>query len=222
MRVAIFSQIAAALGLITVLTLICGVLNYCFGWHLGVGSHGSTVEVPTEWTEVILMSAFFGACAAFSQFVAYPGESLRWLKRKPWAVLVLVPVAIAGFEVNGGRMGWAIQRGDVKTVGQLTRTLAAGEQREYLYQALKDGRLAVAAAMMENGADLEARGEDQNETLLADAVIFFPKEAVLLLLAHQADVHAKDKFGRTPLERMELYRSSYFPDTAELRKALKP
>jgi hemoglobin len=67
-----------------------------------------------------------------------------------------------------------------------------------LHQAARMGKVSVAAAMLDHGANIEAR-DCKGETPLRRAVNCRKLEVVQLLIARGADPVARDKWGRTPL-----------------------
>jgi hypothetical protein len=83
-----------------------------------------------------------------------------------------------------------------------------------LHVAAMQDRKEVAALLLTNSADTEAKDES-GQTPLHLAVKYGRKTDVAeLLLAHSADVNAKDKFGMTPLYLVA--QDGYKEDVAEL------
>jgi len=73
------------------------------------------------------------------------------------------------------------------------------EDQTPLHMAARRGNIAVAQALLDAGAALEAR-DKKGETPLRRAVNCGHPEFVSLLLARGADVNSRDKEGRTPLQ----------------------
>jgi hemoglobin len=73
------------------------------------------------------------------------------------------------------------------------------EAQTPLHMAARRGNLAIAQALLDGGAALEAQ-DKKGETPLRRAVNCGHPEFVSLLLAYGADVNARDKQGRTPLQ----------------------
>jgi hemoglobin len=73
------------------------------------------------------------------------------------------------------------------------------EEQTPLHMAARRGNIAVARALLNAGAALEAR-DKKGETPLRRAVNCGHPEFVSLLLAHGADVNTRDRKGRTPLQ----------------------
>jgi truncated hemoglobin YjbI len=79
-----------------------------------------------------------------------------------------------------------------------------------LHQASRRGHVAVAQALLDHGATIDAR-DTKRETPLRRAVNCRQIEIVRLLVRHGADPHAADRRGVTPLEVAR---------TAEMKQAL--
>src|SRR5205807_695336 len=83
--------------------------------------------------------------------------------------------------------------------GASVNTSSGPEAQTPLHMAARRGNLAVALALLDAGAALEAR-DKKGETPLRRAVNCGHPEFVSLLLARGADVNTRDKHGRTPLQ----------------------
>jgi hemoglobin len=83
--------------------------------------------------------------------------------------------------------------------GADVNTPTGAEDQTPLHMAARRGNLAVAQALLDAGAALEAR-DKKGETPLRRAVNCGHPEFVSLLLARGADVNTRDRQGRTPLQ----------------------
>jgi ankyrin repeat protein len=82
--------------------------------------------------------------------------------------------------------------------------LEQGQINYSLLDAAKRGDIAEIKELLKNGADINAKNND-GETALMQAVIFWHKDVCALLLEKGADMEAKDKVGWTPLTRAISY-----------------
>ena len=82
-----------------------------------------------------------------------------------------------------------------------------------LHDAALAGQTAVAVALLEHGARIDARDTESGATPLHRAASWGRREMVELLLSKGADPNAKDNNGRTPLD---LAVASAQTDSAEL------
>ena len=68
-----------------------------------------------------------------------------------------------------------------------------------LHLASAQGRVAIAAALIDAGADLEAEGDPVGAHPLHVAAVTGQADLAALLMEHGADIEARDAEGRTPL-----------------------
>lgn len=217
MRNAIFSAIYQGMLAVGTLALLGGACNCLFGWNIGLTPKGGqTLELPHDWPSVLLFTAFLYFIAAVSWVIANPSLFMEKVRQNKVAAAVitlgsLAVIAAGVYNLSGGALGRAISNDDGAAVAQAMKSgsLSQEQVRKELHLALKNGKLAAAKAMLENGAEVNAAGGDQNTTVLGEGVVFFPKQAILLLLEQKADPNAKDKFGRNPAVRMILYRLTW-------------
>jgi ankyrin repeat protein len=85
------------------------------------------------------------------------------------------------------------------SLGAAVNTPTGPEGQTPLHMAARRGNLAVAEALLNGGASLEAR-DTKGEAPLRRAVNCGHPDFVALLLAHGADVNTRDRHGRTPLQ----------------------
>jgi len=83
--------------------------------------------------------------------------------------------------------------------GANVNTLSGVKRCSALHMAARRGNVAVAEALLECGANIEAR-DSMGDTALRRAVNCGKIETVALLLAHGADVHSKDRKGKSVRE----------------------
>ncbi|MCB1500646.1 MAG: ankyrin repeat domain-containing protein [Bauldia sp.] len=103
----------------------------------------------------------------------------------------------------------AVNAGDLTRVRELLRAGVDPNQPELngtaLHLAAVLGRVAIAAALIDAGADLEAEGEPVSSHPLHLAAFHNRLDLVSLLLDRGAQVDARDAEGRTPLIVAALY-----------------
>src|SRR5262249_20773072 len=80
----------------------------------------------------------------------------------------------------------------------VNRPAGVGDQTP-LHMAARRGNIAIAQALLDAGAALEAR-DTKGAPPLRRAVNCGHPEFVSLLLAHGADVNTRDRQGRTPMQ----------------------
>lgn len=197
-----------------VLTLVTGTLNYFFDLGLGLGIGGSDIALPNDFFEVLILVVVQLLLAGFFELISDLGRVGRFVKarKKTAAGLVIgfVILSVMGIVgLMGGPLGAAVEAGDTSKVKALldSGSYEIEELNPYLYQALLNGRLEMASALMNAGADPNYRSGEFNTPLLSAAVIFFPKDSVLLLLRQEADPKAKDRLERTAVHLLLQYRS---------------
>lgn len=217
-----FSILSQGLAGAAVVSVLGGTLNTLLGWNLSLSVAGSSTPLPRDAVSVVAVSALLGLLAGLAAVVADPARSFGWLRAHPrqaagFSLLVLGALAIGLFQVTGGGLGSALRSGDHQKIrAYLEKHQVAPELlRKHLYQALKGGQLTVAEAILENFADLNQTAGEHQTTLLADGVVFFPKDSVLLLLGQGADPKISDRFRRTPALRLVLYRLPNFSAEGE-------
>ena len=98
----------------------------------------------------------------------------------------------------------AVRKGDVAAVDQIIADGADIEETDYfvgpaLLVAVSGRDAAIAAHLIEQGADVEAVGERQRARALHLAAELADIDLIEVLLTHGADVDARDADGRTPL-----------------------
>jgi truncated hemoglobin YjbI len=117
-------------------------------------------------------------------------------------------------EVEGHTPLYRASTGEVARVllaAGATADVASGPTRgTALHQAARRGNVAVAQALLDHGAAIEAR-DFKGETPLRRAVNCRQMEVVRLLVRHGADPHVADRRGVTPLD---------VALTAEMKRAL--
>lgn len=217
-----FSILSQGLAGAAVVTLLGGTLNTLLGWNLSLSIGGSSTPLPRDAVSVIAVSAILGLLAGFAAVVADPARFLGWLRTHPRQaagilVAALVTLATGAYQIAGGGLGSVLRSGDREKIAAYLKGHPVSPEvlRKHLYQALKGGQLNVAGALMENFPELDQTAGEHQTTLLADGVVFFPKDSVLLMLRQGADARIPDKFVRTPALRLVLYRLPNFPAEGE-------
>ncbi len=102
--------------------------------------------------------------------------------------------------------------------GNSPRELGEPYNWTLLHIAAREGTVEKARALLEQGADLEAR-EHIGRTPLHIAVMWGQLDMTAFLLERGADVNARDIWDVTPLRRLELLRESRgfeYDDIADL------
>ena len=204
------------------ISFLGGSLNTLLGWNLALGTRGSSTPLPRDAVSVVAVTALLALLAGFCAFVAEPRRYVDWIRRHPLQAggLSLTGLAILGlgaFQIGGGGLGAALRSGNADTVRVYLKAHPTEPEalRKNLYQELKAGHLEVAGALLEAYSGLDQRTGEQQTTLLAEGVVFFPKDSVLLLLQKRADPKISDKFGRSPAHRLVLYRLPNFSAEGE-------
>ena len=130
-------------------------------------------------------------------------------------------------QLAGGPLGFAVEAGDT---GKVVKILAENNYSSdtlnpHFYQALKQGRIDMAEALHQAGAEANHVSGEFDTPLLSSAITWFPAESVKALIEWKADPNKVDSMGRTPAMILVLYRSGNFPQESpetrvELLKAL--
>ncbi len=105
--------------------------------------------------------------------------------------------------------------------GNTPRELGEPYHWTRLHIAAREGAVEDARALLDQGADLEAR-EHIGRTPLHIAVMWGQLDMAAFLLERGADVNARDIWDVTPLRRLELLRESRgfeYDDIAELLRS---
>lgn len=217
-----FSLVSQGLAAAAGITFLGGSLNTLLGWNLALTVGSSSTPLPRDMVSVLAVTTLLGLLAGFSAVAADPGRFFRWVRTHPKqavAILLAVVAAIGTgiFQVSGGGLGSALRSGDAEKIRVYLEKhpVEPDVLRKHLYQALKGGQLQAAGAVLQSYKDLNQTAGEHQTTLLADGVVFFPKESVLLLLEKGADPKIPDKFVRTPALRLVLYRLPNFPTEGE-------
>lgn len=211
-----FSLLSSGLVMASVMTLIGGLYNTVTGKSLALSIGGSSTPLPTDLFSSVACAGVLAFVAAAAWTAANLSTVLDFGKRRPGvlaASLLGFAVCVYGayFTLAGGRLGMACERDDA---GAVSLALAKSkvpqdELDDHLYQALKAGRLNSARALLAGGADPNHLTEEKKATVLVDGVVFFPQEAVLLLLEMGADPRREDALGRTAAHTLLLYRFQF-------------
>lgn len=228
-----FSIVSQGLAAAAGITFLGGSLNTLLGWNLALSVGGSSTPLPRDFVSVLAVTILLGLLAGLSAVAADPGRFVRWLRTHPKqavgiSLAVLVTVGTGIFQISGGGLGSALRSGDAEKIRVYLEKhpVEPDVLRKHLYQALKGGQLQTAGAVLQSTKDLNRTAGEHQTTLLADGVVFFPKDSVLLLLEKGADPKILDKFARTPALRLVLYRLPNFSaegeeGMVELLKALQ-
>lgn len=206
--------LAGAFLVAAALTLVLGLVNHFFDLDLALGVGHQSIDLPPDIEGVIaaalLLAALAGALAAIAHFKA----TVRWIRgnRLLFAMGVAVAlssVGLAGSQIVGGRLGFAVERNDAQGVkAALQRKSYSPEVLAgYLYQALRQGNVQMADYLLQAGADKNGRRGELQTPLLSDAAIAFPAESLFFLLEKGADPNQRDSLGRTPSLCLVLYRT---------------
>ncbi len=126
-------------------------------------------------------------------------------------------------------IAYAVSGGDVAVVELLVQYGAKVEVPNsrgfYLLQAAGMGNTNVARWLLEHGADVNAVNSNGQSALMYAAMLGRSPDSVQLLLAHHANVHAKDRFGHTalwqaqhPNPRLAARHNQHLPEIIALLK----
>lgn len=222
MRKNLFGLVGSGLMAAAGITLFGGLLNTAIDGSLAISVGGSTMALPTDVVSTLVSALLLAMLAGASLAVAYAEKVLGFCRARPAIALSLVAgffLAIYGayFQIVGGSLGVAVDNGDAARVAI---ALESGDYTEetlnsHLYQSLKAGHLDVAKALIAGGADPNRIAGEHESPLLADAVVWFGKDSVLLLLEQGADPKRQDKLGRTAVHTMLAYRLMNRPEDGE-------
>ena len=218
-----FLQLVALLTALTSgLTFVIGVLNKLFDWNLGLGIGGFDIDLPQDFVGTMAVAAALLILAGLIELAANFRLVLSKIKAHPLpfaAVLILVVGSAAAglYNLAGGALGVAVESDDV---GKVSALLAESEYSQddlgsHLYQALRNGRLEMAEALLNGGADVNRVSGEFETPLLTSACIYFPRDSVVWLLDHGADPNRQDNLGRTPAFTLLQYRAGHFPSESE-------
>jgi hypothetical protein len=212
----LMNLISSGLFLAAAMTLIGGLLNTFLGLSLALSAGGSSTPFPSDVVSTMACAGVLAFLGAGAWGVANFSTLVSFGRRRPGVVLASLFAFLsclygAYFALAGGTLGLANENNDGEAV---RRALEQGgvpqeELDGHLYQALKAGRLESAKALLAGGADPNHLTPEGRATLLVDGVVFFPKEAVLLLLDSGADPNREDTLGRTAAHTLLLYRFEF-------------
>jgi Ankyrin repeat len=215
---ALFSLLAVTLLVTAALTLGAGTLNHFFDLGLGLGIGGFDLELPDQFGAVVALAVTQVVMSMFFELLANPGRLKSAFQRRPKTYsglgLILVAMLVGGFlSLAGGPLGLAVEAGDTAKVQALLQdgNFSSDELNPHLYQALKAGRIEMAQALLQAGADPNQRSGEFQTPLLSSAVTWFPKNSVLWLAEQRPESNSKDSFGRTSIHLLALYRAGNFP-----------
>ena len=152
-----------------------------------------------DFRQTALMIAVRGGQTAVAELLVRHGAEVDAQTRLGPTPAYLPPCKGTGC----GSEGEGINRSGVPHRGE--RHDAKGGMTPLLYAA-RDGRLAEARLLLDNGADLERR-EANRMTPLLMALLNNQLEVANLLLDYGADVNVDDFYGRTPLFAAIDYRN---------------
>ncbi len=152
-----------------------------------------------DFRQTALMIAVRGGQTAVTELLIRHGAEVDAATRLGPTPAYLPPCKGTGC----GSEGEGINRSGVPHRGE--RHDAKGGMTPLLYAA-RDGRLAEARLLLDNGADLERR-EANRMTPLLMALLNNQLEVANLLLDYGADVNVDDFYGRTPLFAAVDYRN---------------
>lgn len=201
-----------------VLVLVAGLVNQAFGTNLGLSVGASDIPLPEDFLSVFIIALVLGFLAGLCQLfsdIAGAKESFR--KRKALYVgggIGLLALLLAGVMfVAGGQLGLAVESGNTGRVKELLdkQSYDLDELDSHLYQALRNGYLEMAEALIGGGADIDHISGEFQTPLILSAVTFFPKESVDFLLEKGVNLERTDNRGRTAAHVLLAYRAGNLP-----------
>lgn len=198
------------------MTLIAGSLNALFSWNLALKIGGSAIDLPTDFTEVVIVSVLLALLGGLFYGLGNIDRVLDWVRRYRWRVLVglatTVTLVIIGTStlLPGLSLELAIQGGNSAKAQTLL------QKRDYppellsdlLYWSLIEEDTTVAQMLLDKGADINHRRGEFAASLLHDAVLFMPASATDFLLSNNINVNAKDSYDRNALHSLLKSRAS--------------
>ncbi len=210
---------------ITGTIFIIGGLNALFGWNLALKSYGSSIDIPSDFTEVVIITVVLAVLGSILSGLGHIDRVLDWIRSHRWTVLIgLAAVALlttVGLSkvLPNLTLEFAIQGGNsAKAQALLQKHDYSLEVLDNLiYWSLMEEDPIVSQMMLDQGADINHRRGEHNSTLLHSAVLFMPVSATEFLLANNIDVNMKNTFDFNALHSLLKYRADNMTaDEAEI------
>jgi uncharacterized protein len=116
----------------------------------------------------------------------------------------------------------AIQNDDASKVSELWKTENATPQYEWeiLSKAVLHGSHEVIRTLSDWGVDLNQKGGESGETVLANAVLNGSVATIEVLLNSGADANTQDDLGQSPMLKTILYRAEDETEQANIVRLL--
>lgn len=200
--------------------LIMGGINAIFGWDGPVYINGRRVPgLGSDFGLVLGMVVAFAGLGVVLALIRYPLIIWNFLKERPvikWSVVVGL------IALMGGWVGFTFQRTPAErlataigeaNVSQVERVVASGRVEQdflnsQLDRSISEGKLDIAAVLIEAGADPNMITSFRATPLLVYAILFYEKPSIQFLLEQPVDPNQADDVGQTPLIALVDFRMS--------------
>ena len=197
-------------GLAAGMVLLLGSLNALFGWSLALKIGGSVAELPTDFTEVVILSVVLALLGGLFYGLGNIDRVFDWVRRYRWRVLAGLATVVALAIVGTAQIMPTIALELAVQGGNSAKAQTLLQQHSYspdtlnhlLYWSLQEEDTTVTQLMLDQGADLNHRRGEFDTTLLHQAVLFMPASTTEFLLANGSDVNAKDTYDRNALHEL--------------------
>ncbi|MEO1591111.1 MAG: hypothetical protein AAFU71_07445 [Cyanobacteria bacterium J06632_22] len=202
------------------MTLIAGSLNTLFDWNLALKIGGSAIDLPTDFTEVVIVSILLALLGGLFYGLGNIDRVFDWVRRYRWRVLIGLAATVALVIIGTPALfpnlslELAIQGGNSAKAQALLqkRNYPPDVLNDLLYWSLMEEDPIVTQLMLDQGANINHRRGEFNSTLLHNAVLFMPASATEFLLVHGIDVNAMDTYNRNALHELLKHRANNTAD----------
>ncbi|MEM1291672.1 MAG: hypothetical protein AAGH67_09375 [Cyanobacteria bacterium P01_H01_bin.162] len=208
------------------LVFVAGSLNALFDLNLGLKAAGaSTDALPSDFSTIVILTIFTLLLGAVFYVLGNFRQVLRVMRRYRWpllgglALITALTVGGVSLAMPNLMLEMAVQGGDsAKAQSLLQKRDYSEETLNYvLYWAVESEDYVVSEMMLEQGADINHRRGEGDNTLLNYAVMYFPASSTDFLLTQGIDVNVVDEFGTNALHDLLNYReNNVTTDEAEI------